>query len=68
VGHGLASVSVLHPECLWADAWSTALTVLGCEDGMALATEHGIAALFVQREADGNLSESISPAMHALAD
>nr|WP_315473533.1 FAD:protein FMN transferase [uncultured Rhodoferax sp.] len=68
VGHGLASVSVLHPECLWADAWSTALTVLGREDGMALATEHGIAALFVQREADGNLSESISPAMHALAD
>lgn len=67
VAHGLASVSVVHPECLWADAWSTALTVLGREQGMALATEHAVAALFVQREADGTLTETMSPAMNALA-
>ncbi len=67
VTHGLASVSVLHESCMWADAWSTALTVLGRDAGQALAVEHGIAALFVQRERDGSLSESLTPAMEALA-
>ena len=67
VAHGLASVSVLHADCLWADAWSTALTVLGLEAGLRLAAEHGIAALFVQRGVDGHLSETLSPAMEALA-
>ena len=68
VAHGLASVSVVHTECLWADAWSTALTVLGLQDGLALASAHGVAALFVQREADGRLTETLSPAMEALAE
>lgn len=67
VAHGLASVSVVHGECLWADAWSTALTVLGRDAGMALAQVHGIAALFVQREPDGRLTETLSPAMEELA-
>ena len=67
VAHGLASVSVLHAECLWADAWSTALTVAGREEGLALAEAHGIAALFVQREADGCLTETLTSAMERLA-
>jgi thiamine biosynthesis lipoprotein len=67
VTHGLTSVSVLHESCMWADAWSTALTVLGRDAGQALAVEHGIAALFVQREHDGRLSESLTPAMEAMA-
>jgi len=67
VAHGLASVSVLHAECLWADAWSTALTVLGTAQGLALAEAHGIAALFVQREADGRLTETLTSAMQRLA-
>lgn len=73
VAHGLASVSVVHAQCVWADAWSTALTVLGLEPGLALAREHGIAALFVQREraADGEgeeLREVLTPALQELAD
>ncbi len=67
VAHGLASVSVLHADCLWADAWSTALTVAGREQGLALAEAHGIAALFLQREADGRLSETLTSAMERLA-
>lgn len=73
IAHGLASVSVVHEECLWADAWSTALTVLGLEPGLALARAQGIAALFVQRERapDGEgevLREVLTPALQALAD
>ncbi|MDR7094209.1 FAD:protein FMN transferase [Hydrogenophaga laconesensis] len=67
LSNGLASVSVLHAECMWADAWSTALTVLGRDEGLALATAHGIAALFVQRGADGRLAETLTPAMKELA-
>lgn len=67
LSNGLASVSVLHAECMWADAWSTALTVLGRDEGMALAAAHNLAALFVQREADGRLTETLTPAMKELA-
>ena len=30
-----------------ADAWATALTVMGAEAGLAFAREHGLAARFV---------------------
>ncbi len=66
ITHGLASVSVLHRDCMQADAWSTALTVLGTGPGLALARERGLAALFVQRTADG-VTEHLTPALGALA-
>ena len=47
VRHALASVTVLHPECMEADALATVLTVLGPDDGLAFACAHGVAALFV---------------------
>ena len=50
VAHGLASVSVVHSSCCLADAWATALLVLGPQAGPALATQQGLAALFVIRE------------------
>jgi FAD:protein FMN transferase len=62
VTHGLASVTVLHPSAAAADAWATALTVLGPEEGMALAQRHGLAALFITRLPDGSLLESTTPA------
>jgi FAD:protein FMN transferase len=46
----LAAVTVLMPTCMLADAWATALLVLGEQDAVALATEKGIDALFVLRE------------------
>ena len=50
VTHHLASVTVIHPECVYADAWATALLVAGPENGMVLANRYGIAALFLVRE------------------
>lgn len=41
------SVSVLHPEAALADAWATALSVLGPEDGLELAERLGLSAVFV---------------------
>lgn len=46
-----ASVTVMAPTCMLADALATALMVMGTEKGTAFATEHGIDALFLLREA-----------------
>ncbi len=67
VAHGLSAVSVVHRSCMWADALSTALMVLGLPAGLAFAREHGVAALLVQRREDGGLEEHLSPALQALA-
>jgi len=54
VGHGTVSVSVLAAEAARADAWATALLVLGAEQGAAVAEREGLAVLFV-RERGGRL-------------
>jgi thiamine biosynthesis lipoprotein len=66
VGHALASVSVVAGDCTHADAWSTALFVLGPERGPAAALRHGLAAYFVVRQADGSFTERQTPAFAAL--
>ena len=43
----VASVSVVHERAAVADAWATALTVLGAEEGQAKAEASGIAAYFL---------------------
>ena len=67
VSHTLASVSVVAPSCAEADAWATALTVLGPEEGMAIATQEGLAALFLVR-ADAGFTQTAWPAFAALSD
>lgn len=53
VAHAAAAVTVIAPRALVADAWATALTVLGAGEGLALARGHGLAARFVTRSGDG---------------
>jgi thiamine biosynthesis lipoprotein len=53
VKHNLASVSVLHESVAMADAWATALTVLGAEEGLKLAEKHSLAAYFIVRTDSG---------------
>lgn len=59
VTHTLASVTVVHSSAMMADAYATALLVLGEEAGYQLALEQGLAALFVSR-GDGVKSENVS--------
>lgn len=59
------SVSVVHTSCMWADAYATALTVLGAEEGYRFACERQIAALFVISE-EGRFTEKATPAFDAL--
>jgi FAD:protein FMN transferase len=62
VAHKVASVSILADDCMHADSLGTTMTVLGPDEGMAYAREHGIAVLFVLYGNDGAFEERMSPA------
>ena len=53
VQHNLASVTVLHESTTLADAWATALLVLGPQDAYNYAEENDLAVLLITREAQG---------------
>ena len=61
VEHALASASVFHESCALADAYATALMVLGPEDGLRWADEKGVAALLLVYRGSG-LEERASEA------
>jgi thiamine biosynthesis lipoprotein len=52
VRHRLTSVSVVHHSAATADAWATALLVLGPEDGYELAERRGLAVCFMLRDGE----------------
>ncbi len=49
----LASVSVVHRSAALADAWATALSVLGADEALALANSERFAVLLLLRDAEG---------------
>jgi thiamine biosynthesis lipoprotein len=53
----LAGVTVLAPTCMLADAWATALLVMGVQMGGKLIRELGMDALFIWRD-DGGFQEA----------
>ena len=68
VAHKLASVSVVHKECAWADAYATALMVLGPDAGYALAVKEDLAAFFIVHEGSRAFSEKATPAFEKLVE
>jgi thiamine biosynthesis lipoprotein len=67
IANNVASVTVVHEQAMAADAWSTALTVLGEEAGLRLAEQQGLAARFLLREGDA-LREAMSSRFLAMLD
>lgn len=63
VPEGLASVSVFAQNAMMADAWATALMVLGPIDGPAVAKTEGLTALFVL-ESGEEIAVPHSPAFY----
>lgn len=55
LGHGPASVTVVAGSCAEADAWATALMVMGPDAGSDLARQHAFHALFLLRNATGQI-------------
>jgi thiamine biosynthesis lipoprotein len=60
VKHKLASVTLIHDLCSYADAMATAISVLGPDDGYKLALKEDLAALLIIREENG-LVEKMTP-------
>jgi FAD:protein FMN transferase len=63
--HGVAAVSVLHGSTMLADAWASALAVLGPDKGLAMAACHNLMARIVSHDEHG-WRETITPALTAL--
>ncbi len=53
VEHDLASVSVVAETCMQADAWATAMNVLGAEAGLTIAKQENLDVLLVRRSGEG---------------
>ncbi|HSD16445.1 MAG TPA: FAD:protein FMN transferase [Thermomonas sp.] len=65
VEHAPVAVTVVAPDAMHADAWATALTVLGETAGMALAEREGLAVRYLGRDAQGRLREAMTDAFRA---
>jgi thiamine biosynthesis lipoprotein len=55
--NGPASVTVLAPTCMTADAWATALMVMGVEAGLKIARAQRFDVIFVLR--DGSVQTTL---------
>jgi thiamine biosynthesis lipoprotein len=67
IANGVASVTVIAPACMAADALSTALTVMGAEVGLAFAEARQLPARFLlRRDTPSGLMEVTSSAWRAL--
>ena len=64
VTHHLRSVTVMHEDPSWADAWDTALLCLGEQEAVRIAEEQNVKALLVYDE-DKKLKEYMTKAFLA---
>ncbi|MBU2114536.1 MAG: FAD:protein FMN transferase [Gammaproteobacteria bacterium] len=53
IQHRTVSVTVLHPSCMTADGYATALNVMAADEALAFANRYNIAALIVVKTDDG---------------
>lgn len=65
ITHRFTSASVITGECVEADAWATALLVLG-PAGVDLAEKLGLAAFFLERDSEGGFTEHRTTAFDSL--
>ena len=66
IEHRLASVTVITPDCASADAWATALNVLGPEEGVRVAQANDLAAYFLVKTPEGNIDVIRTQAFEAI--
>jgi thiamine biosynthesis lipoprotein len=64
ITHHLRSVTVMHDDPTWADAWDTALLCVGEEEAIRIAEAEKLKVLLIY-EGDGKLTEHMSKAFAA---
>ena len=60
ITHALASVSVLHKSCAYADGLATAINVMGPEKGFEFAEKRNFAVFMIVRQGDGFVEKMTS--------
>ena len=65
IQHNLVSASVYAEDCMSADAYATALLVMGTEQAKAFVKQHQIATMLIYKTDDG-FAEWVSPAFEPL--
>lgn len=63
VSHESVAVTVLLDDATYADAWSTALLCLGSEQGLIVANQYHLPAIFYDMAASGKLNRQTSQAV-----
>ena len=53
INHKLASVTILHQNCMTADGFATAMMVLGTEASLELAKQQHLAIMLIEKQGDG---------------
>ncbi len=53
IAHNLVSITVIHESCMMADAYATAINVLGMQEGLALAKKQNLPAFFIVKTKNG---------------
>lgn len=66
IDNGMIAATVLHASCMEADAYATALMVMGPEAAINFATEQQLAATVLYTADDGDLCERTTPALDAM--
>ncbi|HSH87710.1 MAG TPA: FAD:protein FMN transferase [Methylophilus sp.] len=65
--NALASVTVIHAQCMKADALATAFTVMGRQAALDYAQKNHIATLLIEQTSDG-FKEHLSPELTAMLE
>lgn len=60
ITHALASVTVLHKSCAYADGLATAINVMGPEKGFTFAEKRKLAVFMIVRQGDGFVEKMTS--------
>ena len=68
VQHDVISVTVVHGSAMMADAWATALTVMGSAEAMAMAESRGLAVYLIIRAGDGTEAVASAAMQRLLPD
>lgn len=61
--NSVVSVTVIHEQAMWADAYATALMVLGADAGIKMAEKLGLAVLVITKTSDDRFVERYTPSM-----
>lgn len=58
IKHELVSVTVVHPSTMIADAWATALMIVGTDEALKLADTHDLGVLLISRDGEQLVSSN----------